>query len=278
MQMKKEIKIIALDLDGTTFTNDKKITGHTKDVIEKAIEQGVYVLPCTGRQLSGLPEEFLSIKGVKYAITSNGASIVELETQKTIYTNYIPYETAADTMQKLLKENILSDIYINGLCYIEERLVGRFPEFIPNSEMKTYFLKTRRPVKNLSDFIRRNQLDAEKIHLLFNDMDLKEKLKKEYSKNTHFLATSAVPFNLELNHKTADKGNALLALADILEIPHEQTMACGDSFNDEAMLRKAGFSVAMGNADPEIRNICDFVTKTNEEDGVAYAIEEFVLR
>ena len=66
-------------------------------------------------------------------------------------------------------------------------------------------------------------------------------------------------------------------LADLLGIPHDQTMACGDSFNDEAMLRNAGFSVAMGNADPEIKKICDFVTKTNDEDGVAYAIETFVL-
>ncbi|MDO4942914.1 MAG: HAD-IIB family hydrolase, partial [Lachnospiraceae bacterium] len=206
-----------------------------------------------------------------------GASIIDLKTQKTIYTDYIPYEIAADTMEQLLKENVLADIYINGLCYIEERLVERFSEFLPNLMMEKYFMKTRMPVKGLPDFIRNNKLNAEKIHLLFNDMDLKERLKKEYSKNPHFLATSAVPSNLELNNKTADKGSALLALADILGISHEQTMACGDSYNDEAMLRKAGFSVAMGNADPEIKKICDFVTKTNEEDGVAHVIEEFVL-
>jgi len=275
--MKREIRLIGLDLDGTTFTDDKRITAHTKEAIEKAIQQGVVVFPCTGRQLSGVPEEFLSIEGVRYAITSNGAAIVDLEKEETIYTDYMPYEAAADTMEKLLEENVLTDIYIDGRCYIEERLVKRFPEFLPDANIEKYFRKTRQAVKNLPEFIRRNKLGAEKIHLLFNDLNLKEKLKKEYSKNPHFLTTYASTFNLELNNKTASKGNALLALADILNIPHEQTMACGDSLNDEAMLRKAGFSVAMENAKPEIKAICDFVTKTNEEDGVAYAIEKFVL-
>ncbi|MDO4170999.1 MAG: Cof-type HAD-IIB family hydrolase [Lachnospiraceae bacterium] len=275
--MKKEIRIIGLDLDGTTFTNDKTITQHTKEVIEKATAQGIVVLPCTGRQYSGLPEEFLAMKGVKYAITSNGASIVDLETKEPIYTNYIPYEIAAETMEQLLKENTLVDIYINGRCYIEERLVERFSDFIPTPAIAEYFRKTRIPVNNLANVIRNNHLDAEKFHLLFNDMDLRAELKKEYDQNPHFLATCAVHNNLELNNITADKGTALLALADILDIPHDQTMACGDSFNDEAMLCKAGFSVAMGNADPEMKEICDFVTKTNEEDGVAYAIETFVL-
>lgn len=275
--MKKEIKIIGLDLDGTTFTNDKKITRHTKEVIEKATAQGIVVLPCTGRQYSGLPKEFLEMKGVKYAITSNGASIIDLETKEPIYTDYIPYEIATKTMEHLLKENVLVDIYIEGRCYIEERLVDRFKDFIPIPEVAEYFKKTRIPVKNLPDFICENHLDAEKFHLLFNDMDLREKLKTEYNQNPHFLATCAVPNNLELNNITADKGTALLALADILDVPHDQTMACGDSFNDEAMLRKAGFSVAMANADPEMKELCDFVTKTNEEDGVAYAIETFVL-
>lgn len=275
--MKKNIKIIGLDLDGTTFNNEKKITDHTKQVIEQAIDEGIIVLPCTGRQYSGLPEEFLKLKGVKYAITSNGAAIVELKTGKPIYHNYIPYEIAAQYMEKLLTEDTLVDIYINGQCYIEAKLVERFKEFLPHKKLIEYFTKTRNPVENLPEFIRKNQFDAEKFHMLFNDMDLREKLKQEYDQNPHFLATCAISNNLELNHSTADKGTALLALADILNIPHEQTMACGDSFNDEAMLRKAGFSVAMGNADPEMKEICDFVTKTNEEDGVAYAIEKFVL-
>ena len=275
--MKKEIKLIGLDLDGTTFTSDKRITDHAKSVIEKAIEQGVTVLPCTGRQLSGLPEEFLSMKGVRYAVTSNGASVIDLKEKKKLFTDYIPYGIAADTMERLLKEEILTDIYIDGLCYIEEELMVLFTSFLPNQESVTYFKKTRTPVKNLPEFIRKNRLDAEKIHLLFRDMELKAALKKEFDANPHFLTTSAVSFNLELNNRTADKGTALLVLADFLGIPHDQTMACGDSFNDEAMLRKAGFSVAMGNADPEIKKICDFVTKTNDEDGVAYAIETFVL-
>jgi hypothetical protein len=275
--MQKKIKIIALDLDGTTFTDDKQITAHTRETIERATSLGIDVLPCTGRQFSGLPDEFLSLKGIRHAITSNGAAIVDIKSGKNIYTNYIPYEIAADYMEKLLKENILVDIYINGEAFIEESLVERYPEFIKSPIHMNYFLKTRKAVKNLPDYIRRNHMDAEKFHLLFADMDLRAKLIKRFQNDPNFNATCALPNNLELNASSCDKGTALLALADILNIPHEQTMACGDSFNDEAMLRKAGLSVAMGNAVPEIKEICDIVTRTNQEDGVAYAIETFVF-
>ena len=275
--MKKKIKMIALDLDGTTFTNDKRITQHTKDVIQTAIAQGIIVLPSTGRQFSGLPEEFLSIPGVSYAITSNGAAVVDTATEKPIYTNYIPYELAASEMEKLLQEDVLVDIYANGVCYIEQSMTARYEDFLTSQIQMDYFHKTRIPVKNLPEFIRNNRMDSEKFHILFHDDTPMNQLRKKYKKDSRFLATFALSNNLELNSPTADKGTALLALADHLGIPHEQTMACGDSFNDEAMLRKAGFSVAMGNAVAEMKEICDVITKTNEEDGVAYAIETYVL-
>jgi hypothetical protein len=275
--MKREIKIIALDLDGTTFTDDKKITNHTKEVIERATAMGIDVLPCTGRQVSGLPEEFISMHGIRHAITSNGAAIIDLSTGKPLYTNYIPYEIAADCMEQLLKEDVLVDIYINGEAFIEEDLTKRFPDFLKNPTQFEYFCKTRKPIKNLPDYIRKNHLDAEKFHMLFCDLELRKKIFEKYEKHPNFNATSAMPNNLELNADTADKGTALLALADILNVPKEQTMACGDNLNDKPMLQKAGFSVAMGNAIPEIKKICDFVTKTNQDDGVAYAIETFVL-
>ena len=255
--MKKEMKLIGLDLDGTTFTNDKKITAHTKEVIERAIEHGIVVLPCTGRPSSGLPKEFLSMKGVKYAITSNGASIVETDTMKSIYQNNMPYQLAADTVEKLLKLDALMAIYIDGKYYMDEEAAEYMPQFISTSGQLKYFYDVRHLVSDLPGFIRKNQFSAEKIYMMFNDMELRERIKREYESNE-------------------DKGNALLALADILQIPHDQTMACGDHLNDAAMLKKAGFSVAMGNAVPEIKDLCDFVTKTNEEDGVAYVIEKIL--
>ncbi|MDO4942683.1 MAG: Cof-type HAD-IIB family hydrolase [Lachnospiraceae bacterium] len=274
--MRKEIRLIGLDLDGTTFTNDKRITKYTKEIIEKAIKYGITVLPCTGRPYTGLPKEFLEIEGVKYAITSNGAAIVETDTGKSIYTNNIAYDLAADTMEKLLKLDILTAAYINGKYYMEEKIVNRMPEFISTGGQLKYFYRVRNSVQNLPDFIRKNQFNVEKIYMMFNDMDLREQVKKEYEENKKFLTTSSMNNLVELNAPKADKGNALLVLADILHIPHEQTMACGDHYNDEAMLKKAGFSVAMGNAVSEIKEICDFITRTNEEEGVAYAIEKVI--
>lgn len=271
--MKKEIRLIGLDLDGTTFTNDKRITEHTKEVIEKAIKRGITVLPCTGRPYTGLPKEFLTIKGVKYAITSNGAVVVDVQSGKTVYEELIDYKTAADAAEQILKLDVLMAVYIDGKYYMDKKMENTMPKFIPTDGQLRYFYEVRHLVPELPAYIRENRTEVEKIYMMFHDMELRDQVKRHYEKDKHFLTTSSMENLVELNAPGADKGNALLALADLLHISREQTMACGDHYNDEAMLRKAGFSVAMGNAVPEIKAMCDFVTRTNEEEGVAYAIE-----
>lgn len=275
--MKKDIRIIALDLDGTTFTTDKRITEHTRKTLKKAIDAGIYVLPCTGRQLSGLPEAFLEIPGVKYAITSNGAAIVDLETGEPIYSNYMDYELAASHMEEFLAQGAWVDAYIQGKCYIDETLVDQMELFITNPRQLEYFRKTRIPVKNLPAYIRKHKLDTEKLHMLFPTDEALHEARAFYVKSPDFEASWALNHNLELNAGHADKGTALMALADILHIPRECTMACGDGVNDLLMLKKAGFSVAMENAVPALKEICDVVTKNNDEDGVAYAVETYIF-
>ena len=90
--MKKEIKLIALDLDGTTFNSEKVITERTREAIAEAIKKGVIVMPATGRQKTGLPESFTSIPGVRYALTSNGGAVVDLWEDSMIYADFIPYK------------------------------------------------------------------------------------------------------------------------------------------------------------------------------------------
>ena len=88
------IKKIGLDLDGTVLTTDKKITPYTREVLQKAIEAGVVVLPATGRPISAISKEFLDIPGVRYALTSNGARILDLDTGQVLVENMLPKEKA----------------------------------------------------------------------------------------------------------------------------------------------------------------------------------------
>ena len=98
---KRKIRMIGLDLDGTVFNNEKMITEHTREVLAEAIRQGVVVLPATGRPECGLPEQFLAIPGVRYALTSNGARIIDLVKRKVIYSQLLPWETAAAVIDEV---------------------------------------------------------------------------------------------------------------------------------------------------------------------------------
>lgn len=274
--MKQNIKLIALDLDGTTFTTEKTITPKTKSVIETAIRQGIHVLPATGRQVEGLPDAFLEIPGVRYALTSNGASVVDLQTKKPVFSDLIPYEEASKILSYLQSQDTLVDIYQNGTCYIDASLYSIMGQYVDDFHLP-YFHATRNPIEDLPQYILDHKLNVEKYHMLFQDMELRSHIRKTLEATSGIAVTTAISNNLEVNAATTNKGVGVLALADILGIDHNQTMVIGDSYNDVDMMKAAGFSVAMGNAPDDIKSICDAVTKTNDEDGVAYAIETFVL-
>ena len=117
----------------------------------------------------------------------------------------------------------------------------------------------------------------EKVTMRFTRPEERLEALEVLSDGGRFLVTTSIPGNAEVNAKGVDKGVGLLALAKHLGIAQESVMACGDSSNDAAMLRAAGFAVAMGNATPDIRALADVITDTNDEDGVAKAIEKYVL-
>ena len=89
--------------------------------------------------------------------------------------------------------------------------------------------------------------------------------------------TSSFPYNIEIGGEGTSKASALAKLAEQLGVKKEEMMCCGDSLNDMAMLKVAGLAVAMANAEPAVKGVADYVTDTNENDGVAKAVEKFVL-
>lgn len=280
MSLKKlNIRMIGLDLDGTVYNNAKEITPGVKKAIKAAIDQGIVVLPATGRPVKGLPEDFLAIPGVKYALTSNGAVVVDLETGKHLYENCIPKEDAAEMISSMLSYPGLAEAYMDGQCYTDRRNYENSENFsfVPEG-LLAYIRKTRIPVDDLSSFIKSQAHPVEKLHMIFGDMDIRNRAFMEMRyKYPKLNITSASEFNMEINAPLCDKGNGLIQLGKILGIDQSQIMACGDSGNDYAMICAAGFSVAMANADNNIKDAADVVTKSNEEDGVAYAIYKYAL-
>ena len=277
---KRKIRMIGLDLDGTVFNNEKMITEHTREVLAEAIRQGVVVLPATGRPECGLPEQFLAIPGVRYALTSNGARIIDLVKRKVIYSQLLPWETAAAVIDEVNTwEHCAWEAYYDGEIFVDANAY-RFldhPDMLP--ALKSYMRRTRQPVKGLAEKIRREHISMEKMHMVFENTEYRDQKLQEIREKFPDLAFSnATTFNMEINSADAGKGKGLVALGKILGISREEIMACGDAANDWDMLQMAGFPVVMGNADEETKKLAAFVTKSNEEDGVAYAVEQYVLR
>lgn len=274
----KNIKLIGLDLDGTVFNDNKEITAAVKQAIEGAIAKGICVVPITGRPTVGLPEDLMALEGIRYAATSNGAAVVERATGAVICSDFIDSDTAAAVVCGLMTYEALVEVYFDGACYSDDHMLRtalngfRLPPAI-----REYMLKTRNPVNDLPEFIKTRRQPVEKIHAMFDDPEIRLKAFASMEQYQGKLAvTSAAAFNMEINTLTANKGSALMALGKVLSILPEEIMAIGDSGNDYEMIRQAGIGVAMGNAIEEIKDIADFVTLTNEEDGVAFAINKFI--
>ncbi len=275
----RKIRMVGMDLDGTLFTNDKKITEHTRKILEKIIEQGVVALAATGRPESGLPRELLEVPGISYALTSNGARIIRLPSRQVVYQQLIPWDVALQAIHMMQTwEHCVWEVYFDGKVYVED---GEY-HFLYHEDMSPalieYIHKSRIFQKDLLGKIEREHIGLEKIHMVFEDTSWRdEKLKELQEAFPQLDVSCATTFNMEINSALAGKGNGLLALGKILGISREEIMACGDAENDWDMLKKAGFSVVMENGNEATRKLADFVTRSNEEEGVAWALEQFVL-
>lgn len=279
--MKHPIRLLALDLDGTVLNNAKHISPATRAALERAIAAGVEVVPASGRPLTGLTREFLDIPGVNYALTSNGAAVYRISDQAHIYTAYLDVDIAADLMARLLKLELMATFFADGQGYATAAQLSLLPKLSISEPVREYLRTSRIVLEDPVSYIR-TQGHVEKFTLNFRhgpddrwvDHDGVKEILADYPQ---LCVVSGGTDNLEITAPTASKGAALLALADHLGIPHDQTMACGDSENDLAMLQAAGFSVAMANSEACVLPHVDAVTTSNEEDGVAKAIYDYIL-
>lgn len=250
--MNHPIKLLALDLDGTVLNNAKHITPVTRAALEAAIAAGVTVIPASGRPMTGLCEEFLSIPGVEYALTSNGAAVYRLRDNQPIYTNYLDTDLAAELMAGMLELELMATFFADSQGYAVKQQMALLDRLPLDEPVKAYLRSSRKLLEDPVTFIRQ-QGKVEKFSLNFlHGPDGKwvdyDKLKVMLDRHPELSVVSGGTDNLEITSPTATKGTALLALAGLPGIPREQTMACGDSENDLEMLKAAGFSVAMANA------------------------------
>lgn len=272
-----KIKLVAMDLDNTLLDSDKQISKHTQEVLKEAIRQGVYIVPATGRIFKSIPEFLRNIEGVRYAVCCNGATVYDQYEDRIIYTNHLPKDVTFSLFDILEKYHCTHDIYQNGQGYMERRYLEHLSEYKVEGHLLKLVNDTRLPVDDLRSHIEEQPLGIEKISAFFDDMEERSAAIDELVEKNIASVSSALQNNIELNQFGCDKGDGLTHLANILGLTMDEVMACGDAGNDTMMIKAAGVGVVMENGREELKEIADFVTKTNDEDGVAYAIEKLVL-
>lgn len=268
------IRLIALDLDGTLLNSEKEIPEENRRALQEAAEQGTLIVPCTGRFYLGMPEQVRQLPFVRYAITINGAEVYDTATKTALYRAEIPPEEAERVLDVLDTLPVIFDCYMEGWGYMPAELYDRAEEFVSDFHILRMIRELRQPVEDFRGHIRGKSL--QKIQMFFRDQTLRKTTWRQLEERFPQLSiTSSSPNNIEVNGGNATKGAAMLALCEALGIPQEETMAFGDSTNDRSMIEAAGIGVAMGNALPEIREMADFVTDTNDNAGVGKAVRRF---
>lgn len=276
-QSGKNIRLVAVDLDGTLLSNDKTLSVMNEQVLNKAMKQGIIIAPATGRPATGLPKVLLENENIKYAICSNGATIMDLREKKAMFHCNLKQEIAIQIIETLRSLDPILDIFAEGKIFTEQRNMERLDNFLIPSNMISYIYETRNCVDDILDFIQSNELHIEKINLFFQNLDLRHKVEERLENISGISITSSLNNNMEINHMNANKGYGLKWLARYLGLHMEHVMACGDSNNDIEMLNAAGLAIAMENGTDAIKRIADNVTLSNEESGVAVAIEKYIL-
>lgn len=270
------IKLIAVDIDGTLVNSKKELTNHTKEVVSKAIDNGILVIPCTGRVANGIPACITKELDIPYIISANGANVWDVKQNRCIYSDGMNNKYVASMLAIIEEYDCFFDVFIAGSAFSEEERLIISNRYVGNNEFNQYILNTRYGVNNLKNFVIASNQQVEKINLFFHDLEIRTKVLKRLQPFSECQISSGIPTNIEITKKGIHKGQTLQDLAARFNITTDEIMAIGDGENDLDMLGIAEVSVAMKNAVESVRRIVDYVTKSNDEDGVAYAIERYI--
>lgn len=263
-------RAIALDLDGTLTNHDKVVTPRTRQALLKAQEQGAIIILASGRPTYGIVPvaECLELeKRGGYILSYNGGNIVNAKTGEKLFSQFLP-DAVIPILYKYAREHRYA-----LLGYAGNEIITEMPDDPYVKEESRINKMNIRKVDNLLD-----ALEPHPTKLLMTgdptDMIKAEEELVEILGEKMDIFRSA-PFFLELVPKGIDKAQSLLRLLSKINLTPADLMAFGDGYNDLSMLKLAGVGVAMANAAPEVRADADYVTLSNEEDGVAEALLHF---
>lgn len=261
-------KLIAVDLDDTLLNDDLIVTEGTKQAMAAAFEQGVIVTLATGRMYASAQQVANNINLNVPIITYQGALVKTLLDGKVLYERSVPTDAAKELYAYCQANHLHLQLYVDDELYGTE----------DNERIRNYSKQSNIPYRIEPDFNKLIEHPMNKLLIIDEPERLDEvalELLSLIGDRTHITKSKA--HYLEIMHKEGTKGHALRYLAGHIGCTMDETIAIGDAWNDREMIMAAGLGVAMGNAVPALKELADYVTLSNNEDGVKHVIEKFVL-
>ena len=272
MMNKSDEKVLVLDIDGTLTNSKKEITENTKRGIIETLKRGHKVILASGRPTPGMKryaDELELEKYGGYLLSFNGGRIINCRTgeivyQKTLPNSVIPglyrYARANDVgIVTYLADNIILGTRMDQYIEIESCINGM-------------------PVKKVDNFPEFVDFDVNKC-LMTAPPEIAENYEKELQGMYGDILSiyRSEPFFIEIMPKNVDKATSLDRMLNSVGLTRDNAICCGDGFNDMTMIQYAGVGVAMANAQDKVKEAADFITKSNDEDGIVTVIDKYIL-
>ncbi len=266
-------KLIALDLDGTLTNSQKIITRPTKEALLDIQKQVFKLVLASGRPtpgMAGLADDLCLDRYGSYVLSYNGAKITDWRSKEVIFQKTLPLSVIPDLYKYAVEggvgiisyenDNVVAGTPIDDYMMIESRInkldikyVENFPEYMN---------------------FRTNKCLMTGEHSVLQKVE--ERLKKKFKSLLSIYFSE--PYFLEIMPQNVDKAQSLLTLLNTIGLTSEEMICCGDGFNDISMIEIAGLGVAMENAQEVVKAAADYITRSNDEDGILHVIQKFIMK
>ena len=287
-------KLITIDIDGTLLNSYGEITDKNKQAIQKALDKNIDVVLTSGRMPKAILPIANEINSNKYLISGNGATIYDIQNDKIVYSNYMSKKKVLEIIDICKKNSMFYNIYTNNVVLTESlnyNILFYHNENKKNQENKRIKINVvddlYEYIKNYKgdDFLKFTICDSDKMVFKsimsklknINNIDALEVAhmsKKIIKHGTDDFEISY--FYTEITNQNVNKWSAVEELIKILNITKEEVLAIGDNINDKEMVENAGLGIVTGNSSPLMKEIADEVVASNNESGVAEAIEKYI--
>ena len=272
-----DIKCIALDLDRTTLNAQGKLSKANEEAIRKAVAKGIHVCIASGRAFDTLPQDVVSIPGIEYAITSNGAAVYRIQ-DKQCLRSYVLTEQSVKKILELTKDfPVTYEGFIRGTAYAAKEYIEDPVKFGATEHAVAYVQSTRHLQDDIVSFLKQHDDELDSMDIVVKDEAQKQKVIEVLKAEVEDIyIPSSISQLVEISYKDAGKRSGVKFITEYLGLNPKQVAAFGDADNDIDMLEYAGCGIAMENASNGLLAVADVVTLHHDRDGVAYALKNIL--